>query len=173
MPPSWAATTTSTSTKPRGWRNAHRPRRIQTAEGELVIEVPQVRATLTRFVSSVIPDIRPLEALVSGAYVRGLSDSDIEDLAREAAVLQQMDDTHLQWKAEVGRRQKDWDAEITETRPDERVTWNSTSGARNAGVVTFYDLAAGVTPVTLQLDADPEDLLPQLRPAGARRDDSG
>lgn len=75
-----------------GWRNGHRPRRIHTAEGPLTIEVPQLRGTLTRFVSSVIPDVRgiirsrPLEALVIGAYVRGLSDRDIEDLAREAGL---------------------------------------------------------------------------------------
>lgn len=55
----------------RGARNGHRPRRIQTAEGELVVQVPQVRDSLTRFVSSVIPDTRsiartrPLEALVT------------------------------------------------------------------------------------------------------------
>ena len=54
--------------------------------------MPQVRDTLTRFVSTVIPDTRaivrtrPLEALVIGAYVRGLSDRDIESLAREAGL---------------------------------------------------------------------------------------
>jgi putative transposase len=54
--------------------------------------MPQVRDTLTRFVSSVIPDTRaivrtrPLEALVIGASVRGLSDRDIESLAREAGL---------------------------------------------------------------------------------------
>lgn len=75
-----------------GRRNGHRPRRIQTAEGELVVQVPQVRDSLVRFVSGVIPDTRaiirtrPLEALVIGAYVRGLSDRDIEDLAREAGL---------------------------------------------------------------------------------------
>jgi putative transposase len=75
-----------------GSRNGHRPRRIQTAEGEIAIAMPQVRDTLTRFVSSVIPDTRaivrtrPLEALVIGAYVRGLSDRDIESLAREAGL---------------------------------------------------------------------------------------
>ena len=75
-----------------GSRNGHRPRRIQTAEGEMMIAMPQVRDTLTRFVSSVIPDTRaivrtrPLEALVIGAYVRGLSDRDIESLAREAGL---------------------------------------------------------------------------------------
>ena len=75
-----------------GSRNGHRPRRIQTAEGEIAIAMPQVRDTLTRFVSQVIPDTRaivrtrPLEALVIGAYVRGLSDRDIESLAREAGL---------------------------------------------------------------------------------------
>ncbi len=75
-----------------GSRNGHRPRRVQTAEGEITINMPQVRDTLTRFVSSVIPDTRsiirtrPLEALVIGAYVRGLSDRDIESLAREAGL---------------------------------------------------------------------------------------
>jgi len=76
----------------RGSRNGHRPRRIATAEGPLTIAVPQVRDSLTRFVSSVIPDCRtairtrPLEALVIGAYVRGLSTRDIESLAAEAGL---------------------------------------------------------------------------------------
>ena len=76
----------------RGSRNGVRPRRIQTAEGEISVAVPQVRGTLTRFVSSTIPDTkaiirtRPLEALVIGAYVRGLSDRDIESLAAEAGL---------------------------------------------------------------------------------------
>ena len=39
-----------------GSRNGHRPRRVQTAEGEITIAMPQARDTLTRFVSSVIPD---------------------------------------------------------------------------------------------------------------------
>jgi len=75
-----------------GSRNGSRPRRVQTAEGEISVAVPQVRNSLTRFVSSVIPDTRsiirtrPLEALVIGAYVRGLSDRDIESLAREAGL---------------------------------------------------------------------------------------
>ena len=75
-----------------GSRNGTRPKRVQTAEGEIVIAMPQVRDTLTRFVSGVIPDTRaivrtrPLEALVIGAYVRGLSDRDIESLAKEAGL---------------------------------------------------------------------------------------
>ena len=73
-----------------GSRNGMRPKPIQTAEGEISIAMPQVRNTAERFVSQVIPDTRavvrtrPLEALIIGGYVRGLSDRDIESLAEEA-----------------------------------------------------------------------------------------
>lgn len=73
-----------------GSRNGTRPKPIQTAEGEISIAMPQVRNTAERFVSQVIPDTRavvrtrPLEALIIGSYVRGLSDRDIESLAEEA-----------------------------------------------------------------------------------------
>jgi putative transposase len=73
-----------------GSRNGTRPKPIQTAEGEISIAMPQERNTAERFVSQVIPDTRavvrtrPLEALIIGSYVRGLSDRDVESLAEEA-----------------------------------------------------------------------------------------
>ncbi len=76
----------------RGWRNGVRSRRVQTGEGELVVEVPQVRGTVERFVCRTIPGTRtvvrtrPLEALIIGAYVRGLSDRDLESLLAEAGL---------------------------------------------------------------------------------------
>jgi putative transposase len=75
-----------------GSRNGSRSKSIQTAEGEISIAMPQVRGSVERFVSRVIPDVRrvvrtrPLEALVIGAYVRGLSDCDIESLLDEAGL---------------------------------------------------------------------------------------
>jgi len=75
-----------------GSRNGSRTKPIQTAEGEITIAMPQVRGSVERFVSRVIPDVRhvvrtrPLEALVIGAYVRGLSDRDIESVLDEAGL---------------------------------------------------------------------------------------
>jgi uncharacterized membrane protein len=68
----------------------------------------------------------------------------------------QTDDTHLHWVAEIAGKDKEWDAEISEQHPDERVAWRATSGAENAGVVTFHRIDDETTRVTLQLDADPE-----------------
>ena len=70
--------------------------------------------------------------------------------------VRQIDDTHLHWVAEVAGDEKEWDAEISEQHPDDRVAWHSTSGARNAGAVTFHRLDDDNTRVTLQLDAEPE-----------------
>ena len=68
----------------------------------------------------------------------------------------QTDDTHLHWQAEIGGIEKEWDAEISEQHPDERVAWHSTGGASNAGVVTFHRLDDERTRVTLQMDVEPE-----------------
>ncbi len=70
--------------------------------------------------------------------------------------VEQLDDTHLRWKAEIAGRTKEWQAEITEQEPDERVAWRSESGADNSGVVTFHKLGDGQARVTVQIDAEPD-----------------
>ncbi len=70
--------------------------------------------------------------------------------------VRQVDDTHLHWVARVAGRRKEWDAEITEQTPDQRIAWNSTTGARNAGVVTFHRIDDDTTRVMLQLDVEPD-----------------
>jgi transposase-like protein len=76
----------------RGWRNGTRSRRLQTGEGELLVRMPQLRGAVEPFVCRTIPGTRtiirtrPLEALIIGAYVRGLSDRDLESLLAEAGL---------------------------------------------------------------------------------------
>ena len=73
--------------------------------------------------------------------------------------VKQLDDTHLRWRADVGGKKKEWTAEITEQRPDERVAWKNTEGADNAGVITFHRIGEGKAKVTAQIDAEPEGLV--------------
>ncbi|MBA2558187.1 MAG: SRPBCC family protein [Chloroflexi bacterium] len=70
--------------------------------------------------------------------------------------VRQLNDTRMEWVAEVAGKEKTWEAEITEQHPDERIAWTSVTGAPNAGVVTFHRLGDHQTRVTLQLDAEPE-----------------
>jgi transposase-like protein len=75
-----------------GYRNGYRPRRVQTAEGELSVEIPQVREAAETFASKLFPRTpkllrtEPLKALVIGAFVRGLSMRDVESLCEKAGL---------------------------------------------------------------------------------------
>ena len=72
--------------------------------------------------------------------------------------VRQRDNTHLHWVAEFGGSRHEWDAEITEQKPDERVAWRNTDGKDNAGVVTFHRLDDDSTRVMVQMDFVPEGI---------------
>jgi putative transposase len=75
-----------------GLRNGFRPRKVQTAEGELEVAIPQVREAAETFASKLFPRTptllrtEPLRALVIGAFVRGLSMRDVESLCEQAGL---------------------------------------------------------------------------------------
>ena len=76
--------------------------------------------------------------------------------------VRQIDDTHMHWKTKVAGREKEFDAKITEQRPDERIAWASTEGVDQAGVVTFLRVDDGRTKIMLQLDAEPEGVVEKV-----------
>lgn len=76
--------------------------------------------------------------------------------------VRQLDDTHLHWVAELGGQRHEWDAEVTEQKPDQRVAWRNTDGKENAGVVTFHRVDEDKTRVMVQLDYLPEGILEKL-----------
>jgi uncharacterized membrane protein len=72
--------------------------------------------------------------------------------------VRQLDDTHLHWKADIAGVTREWDAEIVDQTPDERITWRSTGGVKNDGTVSFASEGQG-TRVTLRLEFEPEGLV--------------
>jgi uncharacterized membrane protein len=75
--------------------------------------------------------------------------------------VRQLTDTMVHWVAEIAGQRREWDAEITEQVPDQRIAWRSTEGATNAGVVTFHRLDDGKSRIMLQLEFEPEGALEQ------------
>lgn len=72
--------------------------------------------------------------------------------------VQQLDDTHVRWHAEVFGKDMEWDAEITEQVPDQKIGWKSISGdAPNAGTVRFEPIGADRTRVRLVMAYEPQD----------------
>jgi uncharacterized protein YndB with AHSA1/START domain len=67
----------------------------------------------------------------------------------------------LFWKAKIGGKEKEWEAEITEQVPNTRIAWRSVEGAPNVGAVTFEKLDVSQTRITLTMEYEPEGLIEQ------------
>ena len=76
--------------------------------------------------------------------------------------VRQITDKKTHWVADVGFKEKEWDADIVEQTPDRRVAWRNTSGAPNAGVVTFEPIGADRTRVTARMTYHPEGFVEQV-----------
>jgi uncharacterized membrane protein len=76
--------------------------------------------------------------------------------------VRQLDDMRLHWVVSHGGQRHEWDAEITEQRPDERVAWRSIDGKGNAGVVTFHRIDENTTRLMVQLDWEIDGMVDQL-----------
>jgi uncharacterized membrane protein len=69
--------------------------------------------------------------------------------------VQQLDDTHVQWVAEIRGESRQWTTEITEQQPDEKVAWKTIEGeVKNDGVVTFEPMGDAQTRVNVQMDVE-------------------
>ena len=79
--------------------------------------------------------------------------------------VRQLDDKRLHWRAVIGGKEKEWDAEIVEQRPDERIAWTSRGGVSNAGVVTFHRIDDQRTKVMLQVDYEPQGVVENVADA--------
>ena len=73
--------------------------------------------------------------------------------------VQQLDDKRLRWRAKVGGKDVEWDAEIAEQIPDQRIAWRNTSGTANAGAVDFHRVSDSQTEITLVIETEPHGLV--------------
>jgi uncharacterized membrane protein len=76
--------------------------------------------------------------------------------------IEQIDDRRLRWKVDIAGIDREFEAEITEQTPDQRVAWRSRTGVDQGGVVTFHALDDEHTRVTLQMTLEPEGVAEQV-----------
>lgn len=105
-------------------------------------------ATVTQSVDVDVP--------VSAAYNQWTQFESFPQFMGGVDSITQLDDTHTHWKTSIGGVHHEFDTEITEQHPDERVAWKSTDGTSHAGVVTFHRLSDSTSRVTAQIDWQPE-----------------
>lgn len=74
----------------------------------------------------------------------------------DVRTVHQIDDRRLHWVAEIGGETKEWDAEIVEQIPDQRIAWSSIGGEPNGGVVNFQSLSDTSCRIHLRMDYAPQ-----------------
>ena len=71
--------------------------------------------------------------------------------------VQQLDETHVEWVAQIRGESRQWTTEITEQQPDEKVAGKTIAGeVKNDGVVTFEPVGDNQTRVNVEMDVESE-----------------
>ncbi|WP_432087660.1 SRPBCC family protein [Streptomyces sp. bgisy095] len=74
--------------------------------------------------------------------------------------VRQVDERHCHWRTKVAGVRREFDTEIVDQLPDERVAWRTVGGeVRQKGVVTFQSLDEGHTRVRLAMEVEPEGVV--------------
>ncbi|EON22334.1 cyclase/dehydrase [Nocardioides sp. CF8] len=93
---------------------------------------------------------------VSTAYNQWTQFESFPEFMGGVESITQSDDTHTHWVTNIAGVEREFDAEITEQHPDERVAWRSVGGeVQHGGVVTFHRLDEATTRVMVQIDWQP------------------
>jgi uncharacterized membrane protein len=106
----------------------------------------------------VIEESIEVEVPVSTAYNQWTQFESFPAFMEGIERVEQKDDTHLHWVADVGGEKREWNAEITEQHPDHRVAWRAVDQDGPHGAVTFHKLDDANTKVMVQLEYDPDGL---------------
>jgi uncharacterized membrane protein len=76
--------------------------------------------------------------------------------------VRQIDDKRLHWVAEIAGRRHEWDAEIQEQIPDEKIAWRSISGMQNTGLVRFEKTGENRTGVHVTISYEPASAMERV-----------
>lgn len=96
---------------------------------------------------------------VTTAYNQWTQFEDFPKIMDDVREVQQLDDTHVHWRAEVMGKDLEWDSEITEQVPDRKIAWRSMGGVKHAGAVEFEPVGADKTRILLHIDYEPEGMV--------------
>ncbi len=99
---------------------------------------------------------------VSTAYNQWTQFEEFPKFMEGVEYVRQLDDTRLEWAAEIAGQRREWEAKITEQSPDERVAWTSVGGEFHAGVVTFHRIDDNTTRIMFQMEFQPEGFIDKV-----------
>jgi uncharacterized membrane protein len=82
---------------------------------------------------------------------------------RVLEVKQEDDDKNkLHWREKIWFSTREWDAEITDKRQNDRIAWKSVDGTQHSGVISFHRLEKNLTRILVTVDFVPTGMIEKM-----------
>ena len=105
---------------------------------------------------STVKESVEVEVPVHTAYNQWTQFEDFPNFMEGVERITQLDDRHNHWTTKIGGVRREFDTEIVDQLPDERITWRTTSGdVGQRGTVRFEPVDDTHTRVELVMDVEP------------------
>ena len=105
---------------------------------------------------STVKEAVEVEVPVSTAYNQWTQFEDFPNFMEGVEEVTQLDDRHNHWTTKIGGVRREFDTEIIDQLPDERIAWRTTSGdTRQKGTVRFQRVDDTHTRVELVMEVEP------------------
>ncbi|MDN3296012.1 SRPBCC family protein [Streptomyces ficellus] len=105
---------------------------------------------------STVKEAVEVEVPVHTAYNQWTMFEEFPHFMEGVEEVRQVDDRHNHWTTKIGGVRREFDTEIIDQLPDERVAWRTISGdTKQKGVVSFQSLDDTHTRVELVMDVEP------------------
>lgn len=105
---------------------------------------------------STVKETVDVEVPVHTAYNQWTQFEDFPNFMEGVEEVRQLDDRHNHWTTKIGGVRREFDTEIVDQMPDDRITWRSIGGdSEQRGSVRFQRLDDAHTRVELTMDVEP------------------
>ncbi|MDQ1007321.1 putative membrane protein [Streptomyces sp. V4I23] len=105
---------------------------------------------------STVKETVEVEVPVSTAYNQWTMFEEFPNFMEGVEAVTQVDDRHNHWTTKIGGVKREFDTEIVDQLPDERIAWRTISGdTKQKGMVSFQRLDETHTRVELVMDVEP------------------
>jgi uncharacterized membrane protein len=111
-----------------------------------------------------LPIMRSIDvaAPIATVYDQWTQFEEMSNFMHRVEAVDQKDPETLEWHENIWGRRRDWNVQITEQVPNERIAWKLKGGGQGSGVITFHELAPNLTRIELLFDWQPSGFVEKI-----------
>ena len=99
---------------------------------------------------------------VQEAYEKWTQFEEFPKFMHRVLNVEQKDAEHIQWEEKIWFSRRQWEAEFTDRRKNDRIAWKTLKGTSHKGVVSFHRLDTNLTRVLVTVDFHPSGMIEKM-----------